>query len=74
MKTLKAICPVVLLALALAVPTYAGDIQTPGAPAPPPAPAPMTSADTSSLTDYFTSGDISASGCADILWALASIF
>jgi hypothetical protein len=78
MKTLKAICPTLLLALILVVPAYAGDIQTPGAPAPPPPPSPMLqspeSDSASTLTaECSTSGDITTD-FAEILWALASIF
>src|SRR6266851_2839458 len=40
MKTLKAICTAAILALALSVPAYAGDILTPGFTAPPPPPPP----------------------------------
>lgn len=76
MKTLKAICPAVILALALAAPTFAGDIQTPGSPAPQPTPSHMsTTAETSSelIAEPLTSCDNSTS-FADILWALTSIF
>jgi hypothetical protein len=77
MKTLKAICPALVLTLVLVVPAYAGDIQTPGSPAPPP-PSPMRQSDTldsaSTLTaECSTNGDITTD-FAEILWALASIF
>jgi hypothetical protein len=77
MKTLKAICPTLVLALILVVPAYAGDIQTPGSPAPPPPPSPMRQSPTDSASiltaECSTSGDISTD-FAEILWALASIF
>jgi len=75
MKTLKAICTAAILALALSVPAYAGDIETPGKPCPvtsgsntpdiTPEPAVIVSAlDT----------DIGLPALADIMWALASVF
>ena len=77
MKTLKAICPTLLLGLMLVIPAYAGDIQTPGSPAPPP-PVPMRQSSTLDSADMLTagcstSGDVSTD-FAEILWALASIF
>ena len=78
MKTVKAICPAVLLALTLSVSVFAGDVQTPGAPKPPP-PSPQLTSEISdngcvATTVCSTSDDICASGYADILWALTSIF
>ena len=78
MKTLKAICPALVLALILVGPAYAGDIQTPGSPLPPPPPSPMQQSPTSDSASILTaqsstSGDIS-SDFAEMLWALASIF
>jgi hypothetical protein len=43
MQTLKAICTAAILALALTVPIYAGDIDTPAVVSPTPAAAPVTS-------------------------------
>lgn len=79
MKTLKAICTAAILALALSVPAYAGDVHTPGSPDPgdvstpgetTPAPGDI---DFSGVTST-DSGDIGSPGFADILWALASMF
>lgn len=79
MKTLKAICTAAILALALSVPAYAGDVQTPGRANPgavstpgaiTPSPKDVDSAGVKS-TDP---GDIGFPGFADILWALASMF
>jgi hypothetical protein len=69
MKTLKAICTAAILALALSVPAYAGDMHTPGAPSPGDVSTPGKTVVTP--TD---SGDIGSPGFADILWALASMF
>jgi hypothetical protein len=78
MKTVKAICPAVVLALVLSVSALAGDVQTPGAPMPPPPPAtqPSETSDNGCVATAVcsTSDDICASGYADILWALTSIF
>ena len=78
MKTLKAICTAAILALALSVPAYAGDMLTPGYTAPPPPPPPPQSnitVDLSVPTETSSDlGDMSTPGFAEILWVLASIF
>lgn len=77
MKTLKAICTVAILALALSVPAYAGELLTPGYTAPPPPPPPELNitVDISVPTETSSDlGDMSTPGFADILWVLASIF
>jgi hypothetical protein len=76
MKTLKSISAAAILALALSVSTYAGQLETPGyTPPPPPPPQPgirlelsMPTAPSSDLDD------MSSLYIADLLWALASIF
>ena len=75
MKTLKAICTAAILALALSVPAYAGDILTPGFTAPPPSPESNSTGDMSVPTATSSAlDDMSTPGFADILWVLASIF
>jgi hypothetical protein len=75
MKSLKAICAAAILALALSVPAYAGDIQTPGKASPvtggisTPDVTPAT-ADVPSNPDTESSMTV----LADILWALASLY
>ncbi len=76
MKTLKAICTAAILALALSVPAYAGDLLSPGVTSPPPPPPPTNitveiNMPTATSPDL---GDIITPGFADILWVLASIF
>jgi hypothetical protein len=79
MKTLKAICTATILALALSVPTYAGEILSPGVTAPPPPPPESNitvdtvdmSAPTETSSDLV---DMSTPGFAEIIWLLASIF
>jgi hypothetical protein len=77
MKTLKTICTTAILALALSVPVYAGQIETPGYTAPPPPPPPDSivtvelSAPIASTSDL---GHTTSLSFADLLWALASIF
>jgi hypothetical protein len=77
MKTFKAICAALVIALSLSVPAYAedpnpGDIHIPGAPSPvtggTETPTPSQSDPASGVAP---ANDISLS---DILWALASIF
>ena len=81
MKALKAICSATVLALALSVPTYAGDILTPGVVSPPPPPPPSTSVVTESTLGETTYGVESTSlgvaetpGLFDLLWAIVSVF
>ena len=79
MKAFKAICTATVLALALSVPTYAGDILTPGFTSPPPPPPP--SASEPALGEISTYGvestslsDAETSGLIDLIWAIVSIF
>ena len=83
MKAFKAICTATVLALALSVPTYAGDILTPGyTDPPPPPPPPGTSAVTEPALGEISTydvestslGDAETSGLIDLLWAFVSIF
>ena len=80
MKTLKAICTAAILALALSIPAYAGDILVPGYTAPPPPPESNITVDmsvptpTSSALDDMSKRDMSTPGFADLLWVLASMF
>jgi len=75
MKAFKAICSATVLALALSVPTYAGDILTPGVISPPPPPPSCTSAVTEpALGEISTDGVESTPGLIDLLWAIVSIF
>ena len=79
MKTLKAICTATILALALSVSTYAGDVSTPGSPAPAPGhvstpgavPADPVDAQTPD-TVSIAPGEIGMPSFADILLALVS--
>ena len=75
MKAFKAICSATVLALALSVPTYAGDILTPGVISPPPPPPSCTSGVTEpALGEISTYGVESSPGLIDLLWAIVSIF
>jgi len=77
MKTLKALCTSAILALILSVPTYAGDILTPGSPSPAPG-TPVTqptSADSDSTSSVSTSADTSETlGLEELLAAILSVF
>jgi hypothetical protein len=80
MKAFKAVCSATVLALALSVPTYAGDILTPGVTSPPP-PPPAASVVTEPALGEITYGVESTSfgvaetpGLIDLLWAFVSIF
>ena len=76
MKTVKAICPAVVLALILSVSAMAGDVQTPGGPKPLPPPQTAETGDNGSvITAVCSTTDYTyASGYADILLILTSIF
>jgi hypothetical protein len=75
MKILKAICLTVILALMLSLPAYAGEVQTPGNPAPVPTPRPTSNmAGNMSAPTVTNLGDTSTVGYADLLWVLASIY
>jgi len=82
MKAFKAICTAAVLALALSVPTHAGDILTPGYTSPPPPPPPSSCVvtepalgETSSYGAESTSlGGAETPVLIDLLWAIVSIF
>jgi hypothetical protein len=67
MKTLKAICTAAILALALSVPVYAGDISSPGASAPSPGDIHIPGATSGAP------GDIDTPGLVDFFWTLISM-
>lgn len=60
MKTVKAICTAAILALALSIPAYAGDIGSPGITAPEDAGSPGAESE----------GDMSTRGFVDLLMTL----
>jgi hypothetical protein len=70
MQTLKAICTAAILALALSVPAYAGDVETPGVVPPPPV---QSTAETGTM-DLAVSEDSDSSGFEAIWLALISFF
>jgi len=80
MKALKAICTATVLALALSVPTYAGDILTPGVvnPPPPPGTSVVTEPALGEISTYGVEstslGVAETPGLIDLLWAIVSIF
>ena len=76
MKAFKAICSATVLALALSVPTYAGDILIPGyVPPPPPPPSSAALGEISTYSVESTSLDVAETTVLiDLLWALVSIF
>jgi hypothetical protein len=76
MKAFKAICSATVLALAFSVPTYAGDILTPGCtPPPPPPPSASAPGEISSYGVESTSPGVAETpGLIDLLWAIVSIF
>ena len=74
MKAFKAICSATVLALALSVPTYAGDILTPGVISPPPPPPSCTSAVTEPALGEISTHVESTSVLMDLLWAIVSVF
>jgi len=76
MKALKAICSAAVLALALSVPTYAGDILTPGVISPPPPPPPScTSVVTEPALEEISTYDVESTPVLiDLFWAIVSVF
>ncbi|MDQ2920261.1 MAG: hypothetical protein M3R52_01405 [Acidobacteriota bacterium] len=74
MKTLKAICTAAILALALSVPAYAGEINSPGFTSPAPGTEPAPGDISSPAATSTEPGDISSPAFADILLALMSMF
>ena len=81
MKTLKTLCAAAIVSLALAIPTFAGDIQTPTVINPPPPPAASIRGDIGSpgvagdvsTPGVTSSGDIETPGLVDIFLALFSL-
>ena len=81
MKTFKTICAAAILSLALAIPTFAGDIQTPTIINPPPPPPASVLGDIGSPgvtgdmgnPGVTSSGDIHTPGLVDIFLALFSL-
>ena len=76
MKTFKAICTAAILALALTVPAYAGDVETPGKTAPSPIPTPSpskisTQNPDSTYSERTAEEYVTFSEFADIVWSLA---
>ena len=72
MKTFKAICTAAILALALTVPAYAGDVETPGKTAPSPSPSKISTQDPDSTYSERTAEEyVTFSEFADIVWSLA---
>ena len=77
MKTLKAICTATILAFALSIPTYAGDILVPGSPSPAPGTrvTQPASGDSNSTDSISTSTDTSQTlELGELLTAILSIF
>lgn len=75
MKSLKAICATVTIALALGVPAYAGDVQTPGKPLPVPGAVKTTNItpETTGLSSQ-SETDAGIAELVHLLWALASLY
>jgi hypothetical protein len=74
MKTVKAICTATILALALCIPAYAGDIASPGMTSSGEISTPGVSAPGQIGSPGVTSsGDVSTPGFTDILMALLSV-
>jgi len=76
MKTLKAICAILALALSLSISTYAettdpGDGHSPGSAAP--APTPIRSLGVTTA-DGVEVGDLNLLSLGDVLWALISLY
>lgn len=75
MKTFKAVCATLVLALSLSIPAYAGDGHTPGSPVPDDVGTRTIVAEDSISTDGISAdGDTSSVTLTDILWALVSIY
>ena len=74
MQTLKAICTTVILVLALTVPVYAGDIDTPGVSAPAPGDIQTPTASATVPGDIHSPGFTSGvSTMADLLVSLLGL-
>jgi hypothetical protein len=79
MKTLKAICTAAILAMALSMPAYAGEILSPGVTAPPPPPPPpqelTVTVDVCSPTETPSDFvDMITPDFAEMLWLMTSFF
>ena len=74
MKTFKAICGAIVLALFLSVPAKSNDVHDPGKPSPPPSGIVVEPERGESNESATLGSDISFSTLADALWALASMF
>ena len=75
MKTFKAMCAILVLALSLSISTYAdptnpGDGHSPGSAVP--APTPIRSVDVT--TGGVEEGDLSLLSLGDVLWAVISLY
>jgi hypothetical protein len=71
MKSMKAICTATILALALTMPAYAGDINSPGVAAPGGTQTPGVAGD---IHTPGVTGDVGTPGLWDFLLAVASAF
>jgi hypothetical protein len=78
MKALKALCTVAVLALSLSVPTYAGEVSTPGLNAPDPATpivtAPTLEQTTTTNLASTSSTDAETLKLLNLLLAIISIY
>ena len=77
MKTAKAICASLVLALALSVPAYAGDVLTPGATSPDPGTPVVTTpapAGINSDVESTPTSNTATSGVIVLVLAIVSIF
>jgi len=72
MKTMKAVCTATVLALTLSVPTFAGDISSPGAPKTGEIGTPGAVSTTPSTTT--SGGDLAQGAFEDLFLALMSMF
>lgn len=79
MKTLKSICAAAIVSLALAIPTFAGDIQTPTVVNPPPPATILGDVSTPGVAGDMgnpgakSPGEIGTPGLVDIFLALFSL-
>lgn len=70
MKRMKAICTATILALALSIPAFAGEISTPGVASPGEIGTPGASV-AGEIGSAGVLGEISTPGLLNILWAVA---
>jgi hypothetical protein len=71
MKTFKAICSAAILALALSVQAYAGDVETPGKPAPKPHSSNISTGSDPTYAELTADEYVTFSEFATIVWSLA---